>query len=192
MSFSASCLASKYSCVWFFDIDFCHFLFDVGFVHGNSCSNLGNTKMFLLTTTKMSEFMTINPSHFGCIKSTILAGLRQMYIDSPCSNLGIGIKISNVSINPAIIDLNEGFCITRCTFLLSHIISKAGDKLKKPTKEPFYVFSFDDTDEKVAVRFEGEKGQDEINEITLFQYLNPENELPIDPSIRFLCVAHPV
>ena len=117
----------------------------------------------------MSEFMTINPSHFGCIKSTILAGLRQMYIDSPCSNLGIGIKISNVSINPAIIDPNKGFCITRCTFLLSHIIPKAGDKLKKRTKEPLYVFSFDDTEEKVAVRFEGEKGQDPIYEITLCQ-----------------------
>ena len=110
----------------------------------------------------MSEFMTIHLSHFGCIKSTILAGLRKMYIDSSWPNLGIGIKISGASIGPSVINPNEGCCITRCTFLLTHIIPRAGDKLKKPTKEPFYVFSFDDTEEKVAVRFEGEKGQDAI------------------------------
>ena len=61
-----------------------------------------------------------------------------MYIDSSHSNLGIGIKILNVSINPAIIDPNEECCITRCTFL-SHIIPRARNKLKKPTKEPFYL-----------------------------------------------------
>ena len=103
----------------------------------SSGSNLGNTKMFLLTTTTMTEFITIHLSHFGCIKSTILAGLRQMYIDSSYPNLDIGIKISNVFINPAIIDPNEQLCITRCTFLLSRIIPKAEKKLKKPTKEPF-------------------------------------------------------
>ena len=54
------------------------------------------------------------------------------------------------------------------------------------------MFSFDDTEEKVAVRFESEKGQDTIYEITLGQYSDPENRLPIDPSIRFSCVAHPV
>ena len=52
------------------------------------------------------------------------------------------------------------------------------------------MFSFDDTEEKVAVRFEGEKGQDAIYEITLSKHLDPENEPPIDPGIRFLCVAH--
>ena len=68
--------------------------------------------------------------------------------------------------------------------------SQGGGKLKRPTKESFHVFSFDDTEEKVAVRFEVEKGQDAIYEITLRKYLDPENELPIDPSITFLCVAH--
>ena len=154
------------------------------------CSNLGNTKKMFLST-KMSKFMTIHPSHFGCIKSTVLAGLRKTYIDSPCSNLGIVIKISDASIGPSVIYPKEGCCITRCTFLLTHIIPMVGDNLKKPTKEHFYVFSFDDTEEKVAVRFECEKSQDAIYEITLCQYLNPENELLIDPSIRFLCVAHP-
>ena len=122
-----------------------------------------------------------------------------MYIDSSCPNLGIGIKISDVWIGPSVIDTNEGRCITRCTFLLTHIIPKTRDKLKKPTKEPFYVFSFDDTEEKVAVRFEGDdRPAAQLSEhsltytVTLCQYLNPENELPIDPSIRFLCVAHPV
>ena len=90
-----------------------------------------------------------------------------MYIDSSCQNLGIGIKISGVSMGPSIIDPNEECCITRCTFLLTNIISRTGDKLKKPTKEPFYVFSFDDTEEEVVVRFEGEKGQDSIYEIIL-------------------------
>ena len=146
--------------------------------------------MFLLTATKMSNFLTINPSHFECVKSSILTRLKQMYINSSFSNLGIGIKISDVSINPSIIDPNEGCCVAMCTLLLPHIIPKAGDKLKNPTKEPFYVFSFDDTEEKVAVRFEGDDSL--TYTVTLCQYLDAENELPIDPSIRFLCVAHPV
>ena len=54
------------------------------------------------------------------------------------------------------------------------------------------MFSFDDTKEKVVVRFEGEKGQDAIYEIALWKYLDPDNELPIGPSIRFLCMAHPM
>ena len=109
-----------------------------------------------------------------------MAGLRKTYIDSSCSNLGIGIKISDVSIGPLVIDPNKGCYIMRCTFLLTHITLKAGDKLKKP----FHVFSFDNTEEKVAVRFEGEKGQDVIYKITLCKYLDPENELPIDQSMR--------
>ena len=51
------------------------------------------------------------------------------------------------------------------------------------------MFSFDDTEEKVAVRFEGDDSL--IYTVTLCQYLGPENELPIDPGIRFLCVALP-
>ena len=104
-------------------------------------------KMFLQTTTKMSDFMTIHPSHFGCIKSAVLTGLRKMYTDSSCLNLFIGIKISGVSVGLSVIDPNEGSCISRCTFLLTHLIPGIGDKLKKPTKESFHVFSFDDTEE---------------------------------------------
>ena len=48
--------------------------------------------MFLLTTIKMSDFVIIHPSHFGCIKSAVLTGLRQMYIDGSCPVLSIGIK----------------------------------------------------------------------------------------------------
>ena len=102
----------------------------------------------------------IHPSHFGCIKSTILTGLRQTYIDSSCPSLGVGIKISGLLVGPADIDPNEECCITMCTFLLTHIVPRAADKLKRPTKKSLYVFSFDNTEEKVAVRFEGEKGQD--------------------------------
>ena len=133
--------------------------------------------MFL--STKMSEFMMIHPSHFGCVKSSILTRLKQMCIDSSCSNFSIGIKTSDVSIGPSFIDPSEGCCVVMCIFLLTHIIPKAGNKL-----------SFDDTEEKVAVRFEDEKGQDAIYEITSCRYLKPENELHIDPSIRSLCIAH--
>ena len=105
----------------------------------------------------MSEFMTIHPSHFGCIKSAVVTGLRQMYIDGSCPGLGIGIKISDVSVGPSVIDPNKGCCITRCTFLLIHIIPSATDKLKRPTKKYFRDFLFDDTEEEVAVRFEGSR-----------------------------------
>ena len=148
--------------------------------------------MFLQTTTKMSEFMVIHLSHFGYIKSAVLAGLRQMYIDGSCPGLGIGIKISGLLVVLLVIDPNKVCCITRCTFSLMHIIPRARDKLKRPTKKSFHMFSFDDTEEKVVVRFEGETGQDAIYEVTLCKYLNPENELPIGPSIRFLCVVNPV
>ena len=53
------------------------------------------------------------------------------------------------------------------------------------------MFSFDDTEEKVVVRFQGEMGQDGIVETALCKYLDPENEWSMNPSIRFLCVAHP-
>ena len=125
----------------------------------------------------MSEFMMIHPSHFGCIKSTILTGLRQMYIDGSCPRLGIGITISDLLVGPSAIDPNEGCCITRHTFLLTHIIPRVGGKLKRSTKKSFHVFSFDDTEEKVTVRFEGAKGQDVIYEITLRKYLDPDNDL---------------
>ena len=118
--------------------------------------------MFLETTTKMSEFMTIHPSRFGCIKSAVLTGPRQMYIDSSCPGLGIGIKISGLSVGPSVSNPKEGCCITRCTFALINIIPRAGDKLKRPTKKSFHMFSFDDTEEKVTVRFEDKKGQDAI------------------------------
>ena len=55
----------------------------------------------------MREFMTVHPSHFGCVKSSILTRLKQMYINSSCPNLGIGIKISDVSIGPSVIDPNR-------------------------------------------------------------------------------------
>ena len=69
---------------------------------------------------------------------------------------------------------------------------RADDKLKRPTKESVHVSSFDDTEKKAAVRFEGEKIKVSIYEITLCKYLDPENELSIDPIIRlwFLCVPH--
>ena len=52
--------------------------------------------------------MTIHPSHFGWIKSAVLTGLRQMYIDGSCPDLGIGIKVLDVSVGLSVIDPNEG------------------------------------------------------------------------------------
>ena len=151
--------------------------------------------MFLPTITRMSEFVMLYPSQFGCAKSSILTRLNPMYIDSSCPNLDIGIKIPSMCINSTVIDPKEWCCVARCTFLLRHIIANPGDKLKKPTKKSFHVFSFDDTEEKVAVRFEGEGSQGgegshgSTNAVTLCHYLDPDNKLPIDPSIRFLCVS---
>ena len=96
--------------------------------------------MFPCTITKMNEFTILHPSHFGCSKSTVLAMLKQLYINNSCPNLGIGIEISNTSINSAIIDPNEGCCLVRCTFLLHHIIPRAGDKLKKTHQWIFLWF----------------------------------------------------
>ena len=77
-----------------------------------------------------------------------------MYIGGSCQGLGIGIKVSGVLVGLSVIDPDEGCCITRRTFLLTYIIPRAGDKLKRPTKKYFHVFSFDDTEEKVVVRFQ--------------------------------------
>ena len=49
------------------------------------------------------------------------------------------------------------------------------------------MFSFDDTEENVTVRFVDGKGQDTIYEVTLCKHVNPDNELPTDQSKRFLC-----
>ena len=99
----------------------------------------------------MSEFMTIHLSHFGCIKLAVLKGLRQMYIDGSCPGLGISIKISDVSVGPSVIDPNEGMLHYKVYIFVDTYHSRAGDKLKRPTKESLHIFSFDDTEEKVAV-----------------------------------------
>ena len=65
-------------------------------------------------------------------------------------------------------------------------------QVEKAHQEPPFVFSYDIAEEKVVVIFQSKKSQDEIYEVTLCKYLDTENELPIDPSIRFLCNAHPV
>ena len=111
----------------------------------------------------------IHLSHLGYIKSTILTGLRQTYIDGFCPSLGVGIKISSLLASPVVIDPNEECCITMCSFLLTHIFPRTGDELKRPTKRSFHVFSFDNTEEKVVVRFEAEKGQD------LMDWVHPSN-----------------
>ena len=61
----------------------------------------------LANNHKMSEFMLLHPSHFRCIKSAVSTGLRKMYIDGSCPGLGIDIKISGLSVGPAVIDPNR-------------------------------------------------------------------------------------
>ena len=100
-----------------------------------------------------------------------------MYIDGYFPGLGIGIKVSDVSVGPSVIHSNEGCCWRQAEKTHLKIFS--------------YVFNWN-TEEKVAMRFKGQKGQDTIHDITLCKYLDPDNELPIDQIIRFLCVAHPV
>ena len=95
-------------------------------------------EMFSRITTKMIELITLHPSHFGCVKSSILTRLKQMYIDCPCPNLGIDIEISRVSVDLAIIDPNEGCCLTRCTFLLQHF--QNWRQIGKTHKESFHIF----------------------------------------------------
>ena len=70
-----------------------------------------------------------------------------MYIDSSCPSLGMVIKTSDVSVGPSVNDPNQGCYITRCKFLLTDIISRAGNKYKRPNKKSFHGFSFDDTEE---------------------------------------------
>ena len=93
--------------------------------------------MFLQTTTQMSEFMTIYASHFGCIISTILTEMRQMYIDGSCPGLGIDIKISGLWVGPSVIDPNEGCCIMRCTILIDAYHSQGRGQVEKIHREIF-------------------------------------------------------
>ena len=117
MSFSGPGLASENCCKRFFNT-ICHLLFWCPLIV--LAQILSNIKMFL--STKVTEFITIHPSHFELIKPTVLAILWKMYVDSSCSNFCIGIKISDASMSQSVIDPNEGCCIIRCTFLLTHII----------------------------------------------------------------------
>ena len=61
----------------------------------------------------------------------------------------------DLSVGPSVIDPNEGMLHYKVYIFVDTYHSRAGEKLKRPTKESFHVFSFDDTEEKVAVRFEG-------------------------------------
>ena len=114
------------------------------------------TEMFSPKITRISEFVILHPSQSGRVKSSILTRLKQMHIDSSFPNLGIDTEMSDVHVSSAIIDSNERCCVAMCTFLLTHIIPSFGGKLRKPTKKSFHIFLFDNTEEKVAVRFEGE------------------------------------
>ena len=157
MRFAAPCLSNEYACVRFFDLVY-HFHLMLVLPIYSSSSNLGNRRCSCKQPLKMSEFMTIHPSQFGCIKSAVLTGLKEMYIDGFGPILGIDIKISDVSVGPAVVDPNEGSCSTRCTFLSTRIIPRTRDKLKRSTKKSFHMILLDNTEEKVVVRFEGEKG----------------------------------
>ena len=73
-------------------------------------------------------------------------------------------------------------------FTLKHEILIVGTRIHKPTGSAadLELATFDETCKKIAVRFEGEALQ---YEVTLCQYVDHNSQLPIDPSIRFLCIA---
>ena len=87
----------------------------------------------------MSEFMTIHPSHFECIKLAVLTGLRQMYTDGSCPSLGIGIKISGVSLGPSVIDPNKGcyFYFLRTYIFIDAYHSQGWGRVEKTHQEIF-------------------------------------------------------
>ena len=136
----------------------------------------------------MSEEIVVHPSHLGNIEGSVQMQLRQMYIDMSRPRIGIGLDISNVRIKNAILDPNSGECMVSVNFKLMHVIPQVGQTIKKPpnTSAKLNLISFDETDEKVAVSFEG-VGDD--YEVTLSQYVDHNCNLMIDPSIRFICIA---
>ena len=149
--------------------------------------------MFEQTKTRLKEEIVILPSSLGDIKGTVQVRLRQKYIDMSCPHLGIGVDISNVRVGDITIDPNSGECIAKVIFTLKHIIPTLGQSITEPSgqQERLHIVSFDEyTSEKVAIRFEGLASE---YEITLCQYVHhgvcSSKQLPIDPSIRFVCIA---
>ena len=146
------------------------------------------TKMaFVPMQIDLSEEIVIPPSHLGDIMGSVCAKLYQMYIDMSCPRLGIGLDISNIKIGLITIDPNNGACVAQVIFTLKHVMPKVGTVVQKSTSSgDLEIASFDETDEQIAIRFEGNASQ---YEITLSQYVDHNSELPIDPNIRFVCLA---
>ena len=137
------------------------------------------------------EEVIVPPSHLGDVKRSVSVRLRQMYIDMSCPRLGIGLDITDVHVGFMILDPNSGACMADVIFTLKHVIPIVGTRIHKPTGSTadLELATFDDTCEKIADRFEGEALQ---YEVTLCQYIDHSSQLPIDPSIRFVCIAKSV
>lgn len=160
-----------------------------------------NIKMhpFKQSETRLIEEIVIPPSSLGDIRGAVHVKLRQMYIDMSCPHLGIGINISAVRVDNITIDPNSGECIAKVIFTLEHVIPTLGQIIARPsdecqklkTGEVLHIVSFGEhTSEKVAIGFRGTANQ---YEITLCQYVDHSacgsDQLPLDPSIRFVCIA---
>lgn len=148
--------------------------------------------MFKSTLTRLAETVVVLLSHLGNVKSSVLTSLWQMYIDLSCPNLGIGLNMKSVRIKGVFLDVDNGNCMADVTFVLRHVVPVIGSIIKKPEEShkqnDLEVVLFDETTEKVAVRFQ-DGGQDDAYKDTLYQYFDPWSELSIDPAIRFVCIG---
>ena len=138
MHFATPCLSSKFRCNWIFNI-VRYFYLMLALSMDSSYPNRGiqnvpankHKNEWIYDDTSVSFWM----HKISCFKRA-----EKIYIGGSCPGLGIGISVSGVSVGPSVIDPNEVCCITRCTFLLTYIIARARDKLKRPTKNLFTCF----------------------------------------------------
>ena len=89
------------------------------------------------------------------------------------------------------IEPENGSCIADVTFTLNHIVPIVDSKVHKLVNGCSQIIPFEETSEKTAVRFEGENYSFKY-EITLCQYVDYCSQLPINPSVRFACIANSV
>lgn len=140
--------------------------------------------------TRMQEKIIVPPSYFGSMTNIIFfirQRLAQMYIHLSCPMLGIGLKISNISILNMLIDPDSGSSIASVEFSLTHLKPQQGKVFHHTPYVMRYDVTFDSVEEKIVVYFPKES-QDGTYVMTLCQYMDPYADL-VDPNIRLICIA---
>ena len=132
--------------------------------------------MFEPVKTRLTEEIVIPPSCLGDVEGNVQMQLRQMYIDVSCPQLGIGLNVDLEKVKSILFDPNSGECVASVVFTLRHVIPKLGQIItKKPNEsDDFQAFSFEETDEKVAVVFRGDALK---YEITLCEFFDKAWEI---------------